>query len=257
MKDRELMDKIAQLNTEQRNIIEKEIQLLLYEDREQPSKLTELKHKAYKMYAENIASLISKMEVYFHDLPAWIYGFIEFVFRLFSFAAVATEKEAVELYQTAIDYEGFLIYCINLKLIDYYFREIKQYKKIIIRFKHHGIKTDNGTPILVALNACLKEVSKQKKNCQKVFKECYDFNKRTTLLRFKRDDIKNLDISELAECVKKAENGVELCEQFFPAIIDNGFVSTRRARFVYKLPSIITFLLAIAGIIVFILKKIG
>lgn len=257
VKDRELMDKIAALNEGQRKIIEHEILLLLSEDVEEPGELTSLKHTAYIMYANDIAHLIAELEVHFHDLPVWIYGFIEMIFRLSSQAAIEDEITAKELYMSVISYEHFLINYINLELIDYYFKEIKQYKKTLIRFKHSAVKIDDGTPVITALNTCLKEIEKLKKKCRKIFKKCYAFNKKVGLLRFKTNDTESQYIPELAECIQQAKTGVALCEKYYPVIINKTFVSTYRARIAYELPSIISFFLAVAGIVLFILKQTG
>lgn len=257
MKDRELMDKIVALNEGQRKIIEQEILLLLSEDDEKPGELTDLKHTAYKMYANDIAHLIAEIEVHFHDLPEWIYGFIEMIFRLSAQAAIEDETTAKELYVSIINYEHFLINYINLELIDYYFKEIRQYKKTLIRFNHNAVKTDDGTPVITALNVCMKEIKKQKKKCRKTFKKCYASNKKVGLLHFKTNDTEGRHIHGLVECIQQARKGVALCEKYYPVIINKTFVSTCRARIVHELPSIISFLLAVAGIALFILKQIG
>lgn len=251
------MDKIAALNAGQRKIIEQEILLLLSEDNEKPGELTDLKHTAYKMYAYDIAHLVAEIEVQLHDLPEWIYGFIEMIFRLNSQAIIEDEKTAKELYKSAINYERFLINYINLELVDYYFKEIKQYKKTLIKFKHKAIKTDDGTPVITELNTCLKKISILKKSCRKTFKKCYAFNKKVGLLRFKTNDTEAQHIHGLTECVQQAKKGVSLCEKYYPAIINNTFVSTYRARIVHELPAIISFFLAVVGIVLFILKQTG
>lgn len=257
VKDRELLDKIVALNAGQRQIIEQDIMSLLSEDKEKPGELTNLKHTVYELYANNISHLVADIEVHSHDLPEWIYGFIEMIFRLCALAATEDEDDVEEIYKSIIRYEKFLINYINLELVDYYTKEIKQYKKTLIRFNHHAIKTDDGTPVIIALNVCLKKIAKLKKECKKTFKKCYDFNKKAVSLKFKTDELESQDIPKLTECVQEAKKGLEVCENFYPAIINNGFVSTLWARIVHQLPTVISFLLAIAGATIFILKQTG
>lgn len=254
MRDIDIIQNFSKLTPEQRKSFESDILSMLSRDAEISGEVTDLKHEAYKIYAINIAHLIAELEVYSHDLPKWMYGFLEMIFRLSATAAGQDEEDAKIAYKGIIRYEQSLINIINLALIDYYAKEIRQYKQTLSKFKHRAIYTKDGIAIIPAIRICLKKMSKLKRLGYKKFKKRYTFNRRKGSLKFKLDEIEEPIISELKDCVDEGKEGMDLCENFYPVVINNGFVSSCPARIVHWLPTVISFALAIVGAMILILK---
>ncbi len=254
MRDTELIEKFCELTPEQRQIFEPDILSMLTSDAETAGELTNLKHKAYEIYAVDIAHLIAELEVHSHDLPKWMYGFLEMIFRLTAAAAGQNEEEAKAVYARILRYERSLINIINLTLIDYYANEIKRYKRTLARFNHHGVYTDENMAIIPAIQCCLKRMSKLKKIGYRTFRERYRFDKKNCSLEFKLDSTEETAISELESCVNEGRKGIELCEKFYPFVVNNGFVSTCPARIIHHFPAVLSFILAVVGAMVLILK---
>lgn len=254
MRDTELIEKFSKLTPDQRKTLESDILSLLLSDTETLGELTNLKHGAYKIYTVDIAHLIAELEVHSHDLPKWIYGLLEMIFRLCATAAIQNEDNAMAMYRMAIRYERSLINIINLALIDYYVKELRRYKRTMVKFNHHAVRTEDDTAIVSAISCGLKKISALKKVGYKTFRKRYKFNKRNCSLEFKLDADEELIIPELENSVNEARKGISLCEEFYPVVISNGFISNLPARIVHYLPTVISFILAVIGAMILIPK---
>lgn len=92
MNDR--LEKISRLNQSQLGQLDKWLEYQLETDCDGNS-YEELKRTVYSIYACDISELISKIEVYFHDLPMFLYGMITNVVKMHTMA-ISIEDETVK-----------------------------------------------------------------------------------------------------------------------------------------------------------------
>ncbi len=254
-----LIQKIDSLDEETWRLVAQYIEALSYDDRESDDEVAKYKYEAYCLYAKNIANLIADVEVYTHDLPEWLYGYIETILQMLSAASECSEKDAIPFFDYIVRYEKFVINAINLYLIDCFIARAKKYKRILSRFNHITVlNEDHKTPILNDVKHSIKNASLLKKQGYKLFKDNYNIKKEQNYVRISLDNLPSNSsiIKPLADALSRAKTGVELCEKYYPNIINNGYVSSFAFRFVRTLPAIISFILALLGAIT-ILRKIG
>ena len=238
MENAELMSKIESLNEGQRKQIEDEVLSLLVDDSETKNALTQLKHDVYKLYSSDIAKLVADVEVHFHDLPVFVYGLVETIFRITAIAInEEDESKAESYYQEVIKYEKFTISYVQIQLLEHYLKEIKNYRKTMTKFNHKGVLTDSGTPgmkdIIYALNASQKEY----RYCKKIFKKCYTFDQMNgaSSIKIKTDQIVDNVIESLQRCYTQVTQCLKLCETYYPPIIGNGHIESFGRRCLHVL----------------------
>ena len=126
------------------------------------------KLKVYKEYDAEISELIAKIEVYAHDLPRQVSGIIESLFvMLTSAASESTDSDELEWYDKIEYQEIFLKNILYVYLIDIYMTRVKKYRKVLRKFNHQTILTEEHIPFMDAVNPNLKAIAREyrKKNC--------------------------------------------------------------------------------------------
>lgn len=232
------------------------------------------KEKIYKIYEENIAKLIADVEVYAHDLPRQISGCIETVFRMMGTAANSKEDENVLMYDLVLRYEDFIINLLRMQLIDLYKKEIKEYRRTLKQFKYHDITLENGTVFLDEVDKNLKNVSSLLSIGKKRFKYLYRISElklcallgklnkfRVVERKFSYGVMVNVKsegmIQELQEAYDSLKNTVDLCEKYYPEVINNGYNSTKIRCFLNGLPTIIAGIMALISAIIIYKRMVG
>lgn len=265
MSESEFTRKIDRLSPTQRELIEQEIDNLLWDDTESGLEATALKHKVYTNYTDIIAELVAEVEVQTHDLPPWMFEFLEEVFNFCAVAVMEEEKSAEVLYQTALKHEKFLIWFFRLYLIESYRKDILHFQKTIKKFNHESIQTGDGSPVLTVLKNQIGNIMVSRRAAKKEFKKCYKgfvgvtqcriikpfFKKISIDLLIDFDKIDDLDTAKLETCYKQVKDCLVFCESTFPAIVGNGFVDSNLKRLGSFLPDIFAFILAVVGVVFF------
>ncbi|MBE6534827.1 MAG: hypothetical protein E7678_07705 [Ruminococcaceae bacterium] len=273
MSDEELLKQILKMDHKQREALEKYVEFEVYPDQEDID-VFEIKKNVYSKYSETISALVAKAEVYLHDLPKQVCGLIEMVFRILTTSAVEDKKsDEIALCAASLEYELFLLNTLNALLIECYIKEIKRYRKLFKKFKHKGVILENGTSFMKEINVQLKSACAMFKIGKKKYKRMYSLNfleymvmlgkfskienKFSWMERFipYRLDVEigiGAEISELDQCFQKVQGIVDICENNYSTIINNGYDSSFIKRFLLHLPSIISAGLTIlAAIIIF------
>ncbi len=277
MTNEELQSLISQLDTKQREALEKHIEFEAYPDIEKAN-LSNLKRKIYEKYAKVISDLVAKTEVYVHDLPKQICGLIETVFRILTTSsAEPDENDQIRLCAASFKYENFLVDTLRAVLIDCYIKRIKQYHKILNKFNHKAVKI-GSSPFMKEINRLSKCLKKEYKQGKKKFKTQYSlgiFEYLTVLGKFTPIekvfpviekilpynidiylDICNNKISEFENCIKDAEMIIAHCEDNYALIINNGYNSSLLRRLISHIPELISFAFTVYAAIVFLMKRI-
>lgn len=254
----ELTKKMAGLSPAQRGLIEQEVDNLLYNDTESDDEATALKHEVYSHYTDSIAELVAEVEVQAHDLPVWVYGCLELIFKFCAVAMTQDNQAAAVSYRFALKYEKFLISFLKLYLIESYRKDILHFRKTIKKFNHEPLQTEYGQPVLEVLNGQIECITASRQAAQKEFEKCYKGWTGVRKGKFNKIDIKavdfdkldDLDSTKLETCYEQVTECLRFCENTFPTVAGNGFVDSRVARFVSFLPDFFAFVLAVVGIVI-------
>lgn len=259
-----ILNIISNMDTIHLKAIEEYLEHQMYPD-DDDIKIKDKKYVIYHNYSTIIAELIAKIEVYLHDMPKQISGLIETTFRILSSASVEkNEENELTLYDYAFKYEMFLINVLYLMLVDTYIREIKKYIKTLKKFNYRAIEVRDGILFMEEVNTNLKQVLVSYKRGKKKFKQIYDvglwgymmiLNKVPCLNKnFRVEEnvvFRNSDtLTELYDAFSNAEKVMELCEENYSNIINNGYNSTPLKRFLNIVPTIVTITLTILAAIV-------
>ena len=273
MSDEELLKQILKMDHKQRKALEKYVEFEVYPDQEDID-VFEIKKNVYSKYAKSISALVAKAEVYLHDLPKQVCGLIEMVFRILTTSAVEDKKsDEIALCSASLEYELFLLNTLNALLIECYIKEIKRYRKLFKKFKHKGVILENGISFMKEINVRLKSAYAMFKIGKKKYKRMYSLNfleYMVMLGKFSKIESKfpwmerfipyqldveigmGAEILELDQCFQKVQDIVDICENNYSTIINNGYDSSFIKRFLLHLPSIISAGLTIlAAIIIF------
>lgn len=271
MTDEKIFAFISSMDQKQHEALEKYLEHQMILDIEEVE-VKKKKYAVYHEYADTIADLVAKIEVYAHDLPRQICGLIEMTFRILSVASVekAKDKELI-LYDVALKYEKFLINILYLTLIDIYVKEIRRYRRVFKKFKYRAIKLDNGIFIKQHINNQLCVVSSLVKKSKKTLKVMYSINEWHLMIFLDKlpfvekllelnVDIgieNNSDIQELICAFNLAEEVMDICEVNYSKIINNGYNSTFIRRILHIVPTIISVVLAVLGAITIYYRMVG
>lgn len=271
MTDQELNEIIADLNQTQRETLEQYLEYQRYPD-EDDAEIASIKKEAYSLYKNTISGLIAKVEVYAHDLPMSIYSITDNIVRMHSLVAQIEERDqAIEEYEQIIQYENFFINILYLMLTKLYVAQIKAYIKVLKRFNYKGVCVDN-TPVLYDAKRQIKSilclVSQGKKILKNVYSikwiqiEMFISNVPPFIRKFinREVDIMNENsrlISELSSAFHTAQKTLNLCETNFPNIVNNGYNESLFKRLWNIMPMVLSFLLALYGLIIIYYKLLG
>lgn len=232
MNDR--MEKISRLNKSQLEKLDTWIAYQLETDCDRDS-YEGLKKKVYSLYACDISHLISKIEVYFHDLPMFLYGMITNVVKMHTMAALE-QDEAVKYqdYENILGYEKFIVNLLNIVLYDLYKKQLKFYMKVFKRYNYKGVRIA-GKSFYEVIITQTKNIQADYKSCEATFRNRYEIT-RFQVYSFRNSDrkiISNKDIDvkngnseideDLRRCCSNMEGLVELCNDYYPQIMGNGY----------------------------------
>lgn len=271
MTNEELYGLIQNLNQTQREKLEEYLKYQTYKDTDD-LEIASVKGKAYDLYRNDISKLIAKIEVYAHELPIPIYGMVERIVHIHALAIQITEKEeAIRGYEQIILYEKFLINILYLTLTKLYISQSRKYIRVLRTFNHKGVYVDSEPVLRVArkqAKEAIVSLRKGKRELQKIYSigwiqiEMFLDHLPRVMRRFVNRDVAvttsgSRIIAELEEAWHLAESVVNLCEENYAEVVDNGYISTWRMRFVYALPGWISFLLALYGTVSIYYKLAG
>ena len=245
----ELKNKLSTLTPVQRQEIEAEIDILLIDDSESDDKSARLRHTVYEKYKKDIANLIAELEVHAHTLPRWIDGHLDAIFRILAKASSSkAEEECCKYYNMILLQEEFLLYAMKVELINLYVSEAKRYKQEMKKFNHSGVKPSNGRSVVSDIQSYLKDAIE----CEKIARKRIDSmfcDGANNLIELRAPGVEKKEIEAVEKGYMKAKTARNLCETYYPEVVNNGYTSTPIRNFVRKLPAIISFALAILGII--------
>lgn len=271
MTDEKILELISGLNVKQRRSFEQYLEYQLVPDVEDVD-IQKYKYSIYEKYATVISKLIAKIEVYVHDLPRKIVGILEMIFRILAAASGEKDKNReIKLYKIVYGYEDFLINILRLTLIDIYVKEIKNYKSTLIKFNCDGIENSNGMSFIDEVNKGLKDITPLYKKGKRKFKESYGLNLVETMFflnnfrvvdkyynfNIKVNVYEQNELTELTEAFQIAETIIGICEANYSKIINNGYRASVLRRIVNSIPMLISFLLAVGGIVLYCTRMMG
>ena len=267
MVDKELDEVVASLNGRQYEDLKKYLDYMLCPDDEEDAEVAAQKRDAYSAYKNKISDLIAKVEVYAHDLPFSIHGIIERIVQMHSLAELTEDRDQkIERYKAIIQYEDFLVNILHLMLTNLYVSQIKAYIKILKRFNYKAEGVCEGdSPVLCNVEKNVKHIKCLVRQCKKKLKEVYSISSpqiemfvgnvpafleklvdREAEVRIGSSE----EISDLKAAVDEAQDTLKRCEKIFPDIVNNGYNESLLKRFWNAVPAIISFILALYGLIV-------
>lgn len=253
MNDR--LEKISRLNESQLEKLDKWLEYQLETDCDGVS-YERLKRTVYSIYACDIANLISKIEVYFHDLPMFLYGMITNIVKMHTMA-VSIKDETVKCqdYEDILGYEKFIVNLLNVVLYDLYEEQINHYVKVFKRYNCKGIRIKRDIeknkvrikgknneiidiidkPFHEVISTLTKNIKADYKVCEAAFRKRYEItrfqvysfkNSNRKFISHKNIDVKN-ESSEIDEdlirCCNNMEGIVGLCNDYYSEIMGNGY----------------------------------
>ena len=264
---------IAQLDTlsiEQKEKLLHYLQYVQCDDGENED-IIQRKKKIYETYANTIAQLVAKVEVYAHNLPRQISGLIETTFNIIdSTAADEDEDKLISNYEIAYDYEQFVIDILYLTILRLYIKEIKSFKKLFKNFNNKGIKVKStNVSIMQEINDKLSSISCVYATGKKMIKKKYHLNFSEIIFLTENNwmidrvysskfeimvDLKNADKDcegtiILSDATKDAEQLINNCIECYGSVINNGYTSTPAKKIIKYLPKFISAILTIYGVI--------
>lgn len=177
------------------------------------------KKEILSLYIDEIATTISKIEVYDHDLAA---EFVEAIFMLNQFVTSAEFADDIKKKQNYYDYAlKFSFYCkhlLHIHLVELYQKRIKYYKKNLRDFNHKGVIIE-GKKFDKVVKEKLKEINPRISSRKVVFKSFVTRKKRQIYL-CEEPIPKNIGLEKI---IKELEELIKLYESNYSQIISNGY----------------------------------
>ena len=277
-------EKISRLNQSQLEKLDKWLEYQLVADCD-GSSYKELKRTVYSLYARDISELISKIEVYFHDLPMFLYGMITNIVKMHTMA-VTIQDEVVKHrdYEDILGYEKFIINLLNVVLYDLYAEKIHHYVKVFKKYNYKGVKIQRDIekdkvrikgknneiidiidkPFHEVVSTHIKNIKADYKVCEAAFRSRYEItrfqvysfkNSNRKFISHKDINVKN-ESSEIDEdlirCCNNMEGILGLCDNYYSQIMGNGCKASTGDK-IEKVLFCISVILSIFGSIKFFL----
>lgn len=216
----------------------------VHQDVESENVSNQAKRKIYKGYIDQVAQLISKLEVYESDLNKTIANRL---FDLFTAVAISQNSPDDELLSNnALNVYYVVKHTVNIRLAKVYIKRIKEYRRMIRNFNHQGIECADGVKFDDEVNQKYKELKLLYKAKYQIYQNIVDEKK-----EFYRETEEFIGLEELVE---KAEYLLGLYESKFSNVVGNGYNNTGPHRIFGFLLWLVPLGLAVATIVIYILK---
>lgn len=252
LSDNELNKKFEKLDNYQKTAVLKKIEFMLSPDNED-EELSAVKNKIYEKYSKCVSKLIAKLEVYNHDLPDDIRGYIETTFRLLSSSSKYSGGQAIKICEYTYNFQIFLVNTLYIKLTDLYLKEIKKYKRVFKTFNYKGIKYEGENKKFIDFyNEEIKKIKLLKRKGKKQYKNNYKRHKDELNDGFQVNVVSSKEIFELEKAYKTAEKLLEEAEKYYPSIISNGTTNTIKDFIIFSFPTIVSVVFTIFGVIILV-----
>lgn len=209
-------------------------------------------NRIYQIYTEDISKLISKCEVYNHDLPDCVLEINELVFSLLVYASqLHDSKKADSIYYQIVKCEEYLVDVLRANLLNVYIDLNNTYRKFLKKYNYKGLHTESCEIVdLDSVRKKLRQLKKTKKESDKSIKswqtkldndsELNDLSVNLTLVC----ELTNLKIS-----MEEAEKMLWHLEKAFPEIVNNGYNGLRVTNIIKYGATGLSLFLAVIGII--------
>lgn len=182
--------------------------------------LWKIKKEILELYTKEIAPLLSKIEVYSHDLDSSsveaIYNLLQYIIAA-EFAKDISEMQ--EFYTQTLSFAYYLQFSLQKTLSQLYFDRLKTYKHMIKNFNHSGVLLGQK-PIASIIKEKLKGTKKEFQMAKKRLR---------SRARADSQQVAEIDIAKLekeigfSNLVTKLESALKLYEENLPNIIGNGY----------------------------------
>lgn len=206
-----------------------------YEETETLSEVINIKNEILRLYTERISLLISKGEVYSHDLSA---GAVEGVYGLLQHVIAAEfpeqPSEMKKFYDIALSYTYWLLHELQKTLLSLYFDRIKEYDRMTKNFNSRGVLIDNA-PVTSVIKNKVKEAKRKYKSAIKRLR---------TRIHIDNQQVVEIDLQLVDKdvgfdgLIGEVEAILQEYEKALPNIISNGYNMPAAYRFVSTLISI-------------------
>ncbi|MBQ6894439.1 MAG: hypothetical protein IJN40_02975 [Clostridia bacterium] len=205
---------------EQKETIVKFLTFSCYPDPEDAD-IVEIKKEILELYTNNIAHLISKFEVYEHDLDASCVQALFYLMQIIATAELTKNKdEKKQCYEYALKHTYFIKHMAHVLLIDCYKERIKYYKKSLRFFNRKGIKINGEKFDKVIKKQYSEAINLYKTGRDKYFSYLnYDIVTRSTDFLYKKVE----KAIGFEETLGKLENIIDTYEENYPKIINEGY----------------------------------
>ena len=209
-------------------------------------------NRIYQIYTEDISKLISKCEVYNHDLPDGVLEISEIVFSLLVYASQLRDlKKADSIYYQIIKCEEYLVDLLRADLLNVYIDLSNTYRKFLKKYNYKGLHTENCEKVdLDNVRKKLRQLKKTKRESDKSIKswqtklendsELNDLSVNLTLV---------CELTDLKISMENAEEILGHLEKAFPEIVNNGYNGSRVTDIIKYCATGLSLFLAITGII--------
>ena len=208
---------------------------------------SQIKLEILKLYSDSIAKTISKLEVYYHDLPAEI---VEALFELVQeiVGAELTEKseQRRKYYNNVLKYAYFVKHLAELLLCRSYLERIKAYKKQLKNFKTKGIKIDEKQSFYDVAKREYRRLKKERSKVRKTFLSY--LSKKKDIIKY-RQVKKDIGASSL---VSDFEKHIKFYEDYYPSIVGNGCRRSLPFRIFRIIIYVITCIIAVLSVLKFL-----
>lgn len=229
---------------EQKDTIVELLSFHCYPENAIEAEIKDIKEQILKLYTDVIAPVISKIEVYSHDLDESV---VEAVFNLLQqITSAELESDLVEkqeCYKKTLAYVYFIKHTIHISLAELYFDRIRTYKKTIKDFNHCGVYKD-GKPFDKVVREKFKLAKKQYRASKRLYKPYVKKGKENVAY------IRLANVQEdigLDNLIFLLENIVDMYMNTFPEIINNGYNMSLGYRLVSRTLEIVSTFLLIYG----------
>ena len=209
-------------------------------------------NRIYQIYTEDISNLISKCEVYNHDLPDGVLEINELVFSLLVYASQLHDSEKVDgIYYQIIKCEEYLVDVLRADLLNVYIDLNNTYRKFLKKYNYKGLHTetckkadlDNARKKLRQLKKTKKESDKCIKSWQTKIDNASELNDLSVNLTSVRE------LTNLKTSMEEAEKMLGDLEKAFPEIVNNGYNGLRVTNIIKYGATGLSLFLAVTGVI--------
>ncbi len=248
-------EKLSKLKENQLDELDNWLTFQLKSDCDEES-YKELKRDVYLLYAERISELVSKIEVYFHELPMFLYGMITNIVRMHTIViSIEDSHEKYQGYEDILGYERFIVNLLNVVLYEKYKKQIKQYMRGFKRYQYKGVRIKKDVekdtvrlkgendeiidiidrPLYEVINTQIKRLSADYKVREASFRarygitrfQVYSFKNSNRKFISNRDiDVKNRNSvidEDLVRCCSNLEGLVDICEDYYSSVTGSGY----------------------------------